>query len=453
MARSRLFSASLIAAAAIGAFQSAGAQAKSDPNAQAPVRISPPGLTLSAEPGSLGTPEYRLGFAVTANPGQWNGAPNITWEWKRCNAGGNLCNTIPGETTARHAFTSADVGFYLQAVIRASNAVGSATASVTTPRIEPGTLTAPQLLSPSSLRLLDARGMTGYGSSYVVVGNQFTSERGRWNPVPAATLLRWERCTSPSATGCTAIPGTTDISYQMTAADVNSYIRYVVTASNAAGSTTVPSNFSSLVQPGQMPKPAPPSQSPFIQVPRTGFTVGTALQASGGTWGTGIAPTIAWERCQATAEVCSPIGQQGSSYSLTLADVGSRVRVAASVSNVAGTTTAYSTISSPIVPSTAIEKPRLLDRDLVLRPLRGDGVSVGSAIRGAVGNWSGSPTFTYAWQSCRPTGEACVAVAGQTTTDYTITAADRNRTLRFVVTASNAAGSTTFTSTQGPLIP
>lgn len=54
------------------------------------------------------------------------------------------------------------------------------------------------------------------------------------------------------------------------------------------------------------------------------------------------------------------------------------------------------------------------------------------------GTWSNSPTaFRYQWQRCDASGNACAALAGAVEQRYLVTNADRSRTLRVVVVASN----------------
>lgn len=57
------------------------------------------------------------------------------------------------------------------------------------------------------------------------------------------------------------------------------------------------------------------------------------------------------------------------------------------------------------------------------------------------GTWSNSPTaFRYQWQRCDASGNACAALAGAVEQRYLVTNADRSRTLRVVVVASNIDG-------------
>jgi hypothetical protein len=63
------------------------------------------------------------------------------------------------------------------------------------------------------------------------------------------------------------------------------------------------------------------------------------------------------------------------------------------------------------------------------------------------GIWSSSPTsFTYQWQQCDGSGASCNPISGATSRSYTAASGDVDHTLRVVVTASNADGSSSATS-------
>jgi hypothetical protein len=79
-------------------------------------------------------------------------------------------------------------------------------------------------------------------------------------------------------------------------------------------------------------------------------------------------------------------------------------------------------------------------------------VITGSAVEGqtvkvTIGTWTGSPTsFAYKWQDCNAQGASCTSIAGATSSSYKLKASDVAHTVRAVVTASNAAGSSSANS-------
>jgi subtilisin family serine protease len=70
-------------------------------------------------------------------------------------------------------------------------------------------------------------------------------------------------------------------------------------------------------------------------------------------------------------------------------------------------------------------------------------------LAGGAGVWSGTTplTFAYQWNRCDAAGVNCSAISSATATSYLVTSADVAATIRLVVTASNAYGSATSTST------
>jgi len=77
---------------------------------------------------------------------------------------------------------------------------------------------------------------------------------------------------------------------------------------------------------------------------------------------------------------------------------------------------------------------------------------VGSTLTASNGTWSGSPTsYAYQWQRCG-SSSSCTNITGSTKQTYVIVAADAGRTLRVVVTATNADGSASASSDQTDVV-
>jgi len=77
----------------------------------------------------------------------------------------------------------------------------------------------------------------------------------------------------------------------------------------------------------------------------------------------------------------------------------------------------------------------------------------GGWLESSPGTWLNSPTgWDYGWRRCNPAGNSCVEVAGASDWRYQLTSADVGNTLRVVITASNAAGTTTATSTETSVV-
>jgi hypothetical protein len=66
----------------------------------------------------------------------------------------------------------------------------------------------------------------------------------------------------------------------------------------------------------------------------------------------------------------------------------------------------------------------------------------GALLTADPGRWSGSPTtYSYQWQRCDSAGGACANIAGANARQYTVSKNDVGHTLRVAVTATNAGGS------------
>ena len=69
----------------------------------------------------------------------------------------------------------------------------------------------------------------------------------------------------------------------------------------------------------------------------------------------------------------------------------------------------------------------------------------GQVLTGADGTWTNTPTgFTRTWMKCDTAGANCVAITGATASTYTVGATDVGATLRFLVAATTASGTSTI---------
>ena len=80
----------------------------------------------------------------------------------------------------------------------------------------------------------------------------------------------------------------------------------------------------------------------------------------------------------------------------------------------------------------------------------------GQSLTTSNGTWTSSTPITYAygWQRCEANGTGCVDIAGATTAQYVVQAADVGKRLRSRVTATNTSGSATaFSALTGNVAP
>jgi Glycosyl hydrolases family 18 len=77
----------------------------------------------------------------------------------------------------------------------------------------------------------------------------------------------------------------------------------------------------------------------------------------------------------------------------------------------------------------------------------------GDTLTTSNGSWNGSPTsYSYKWEDCNSSGASCSAISGATSSTYVLAASDVGDTVRAVVTATNAGGSTPATSAQTAVV-
>jgi hypothetical protein len=166
---------------------------------------------------------------------------------------------------------------------------------------------------------------------------------------------------------------------------------------------------------------------------------GDTLTGSDGTW-FGTPPlsfSYAWLRCEESR--CAFVnGATGRTYTLGADDVGKRLFLRVTATNVAGSDYAYSQPTPVVRPGAPINSSI---------PDVSGSARVGSVLSASPGSWRGaSPMqFAYRWQACD--AAACVDLPGQTDSSLQVDASTVGRRLRVVVTATNVEGSATAVST------
>jgi len=170
---------------------------------------------------------------------------------------------------------------------------------------------------------------------------------------------------------------------------------------------------------------------------------GQTLRASTGSW-SGTEPislAYQWQRCNREGDECRDVaGGTGDSYVLAGADVGATVRVLVTATNADGQTTQPSPVSAvvaPPAPPSNTAPPQITGT-----------AQDGSVLSVSTGRWNAAPpvSYTYQWESCDAAGQECAPVEYATSSEYELGEGDIGSTLRVVVTATNAGGSTQATS-------
>ncbi len=165
---------------------------------------------------------------------------------------------------------------------------------------------------------------------------------------------------------------------------------------------------------------------------------GQLLTASSGSW-TGSPSSYAyqWQRCSSSGEGCSDIDAAAkTSYKVTSGDLGRTLRVVVTAGNSVGSTEAASEPTAVVTsrpPAPTSSSP----------PVISGTAEAGQTLTSSTGTWTGSPTeFSYQWQQCEASGKSCSGITGATGSSYALASRDVGHTIRVVVTATNAGGST-----------
>ncbi len=191
-----------------------------------PVNTAPPVLSGTAQ----------VGNTLSVSTGAWSGTPTtFAYQWKRCDATGSGCTSIVGATAAKYQLVASDLGETVRAVVTASNAAGSKSAtSAASAIITSATGIAPVNTAPPVV------------SGTAQVGNALTVSTGSWSGSPTTFGYEWRRCDA-SGSSCASVSGATAAGYVLTTADQGRTMRAVVKAWNAAGTGSATSDPSSVV--------------------------------------------------------------------------------------------------------------------------------------------------------------------------------------------------------------
>jgi hypothetical protein len=387
--------------------------------------VTATGPTYSVVPAISGT--TREASTLTSTAGTWSPAPTSTaYQWRRCDSTSISCVDIAGATASTYVLQPADAGKRLRVKVTATAASGTGSvvsaATVTILPLAPVNSVLPAVIGTAQ------------------VGQTVSTDNGTWSTYPSVTntyTYQWQRC----APGCANIPGATTQNYLLAAADGGAKVRVGVTATTIGGATgpTYSAQTSTVTLP-----PAPTNTvAPTI----TGTAQdGQLLSAHLGTW-TGVAPinyTQQWQLCNSSGASCTAItGQTGSTYTVVSGDVGHRILVAVTAINSGGTSSLNSAVTGVVLPRAPVN---------VTAPVLSGSPTLGSSVTTTDGTWSGAGpiTISYQWQSCSGT---CSNITGETSSHYDVTSAVSGQTLRAVVTATNAGGSTSLNTAASTAVP
>jgi alpha-tubulin suppressor-like RCC1 family protein len=374
----------------------------------------------TSSPTIPGTPEE--GVELTVDPGEWERASGYGYEWQRCNGLGEECVDVERYWEETYMPSEEDVGHTLRVIVTAWNGAGEAQATSLT------SATVQSAQSPTNSELPTILGSLN-------VGKSLSASSGSWEgPSPLSYTYQWQDC-GHSGASCTDIAGAESSTYRIPSSELADTLRAVITATNSAGSTSATSATSTPVEAGAPVDIEAPTVSGATED-------GQTLTATSGSWAGSEPITYAyqWQRCESSGEGCSDIpGVTSASYTAGHSDVALRLRVLVTATNGVGPAS---------TPSSATAEVAASPPESTAVPTISGTAREGQMLSASTGSWTGTPTISYAyeWQRCDGSGEGCSDIAGATSATYAIGLGAEGETLRVVVTASNAGGSVSATS-------
>ena len=178
------------------------------------------------------------------------------------------------------------------------------------------------------------------------VGQTLAASQGEWRNSPTSFFYQWLRCDAGGGS-CAAIGGAVDPNYLVTDADLALRIRVEVVAANADGASAASRSAATAVI--RIPPPTSTAKPTISGNPREGET----LSATPGEWaGSPTSFAYQWKRC-AGGQCVAIADATASTYPLSGADVGTRVRVRVTAANDGGERSAQSTSTPTVASATA----------------------------------------------------------------------------------------------------
>ena len=368
------------------------------------VRVNSIGSTASVTvtsteeaPSTVGTPTVtgtpKVDVPLTAAEGTWSPTPtSYTYRW--------LANdtVIDGATASTYTPDASRLGQQVSVEVtatRSGTTLGTATSAKVGP-VASGTFTAG---TPSV-------------SGTAKVGRTLTASTGTWSPTPNSFTYQWlaDDVAVSGATGATFVPGTAQVGKTVTVRV--SGVRTAYAPSPQTSAETAP------VAPGDL-QAGTPSVSGTAKVGRT-------LTASTGSWSPAPGFSYQW-----LADGSPVAGAASTTFTLTASQLGKKMSV-----RVTGALSGYATASRDSVQTAAVAAGTLT----AATPKITGTAKVGKKLTVARGTWSPLPTFSQQWYANG------TAIAKATGTSFTLTKAQKGKTITVKVTGKRA-GYTTVSKT------
>ncbi len=360
------------------------------------------GLPRAAEPKLSASNAGNVGSVLTCKP-EWGWRwPSFTYQW--------LKNGVPivGSTSQTYTIAVGDAPAAIQCAVTGTNAAGAVIAASSAQQTSPAPSPPAPSSTPSGLPFIEGGGNIAGGAA---LGQKLTCSGG---PASATLAYQWYRNGS-------LIGGATATSYTVVVADQGTNLQCLVTATTAeaaagAASAGIP------IAPA--PSPPPPVSGGVSASGTANVGVTSTCSVSGWT-NAGLGFTYQWLRNGV------PIaGQTATTYTFVAADLGTNVQCRAIGSGAGGATIALS--ANKLIAGQPPTNSALPAISNATNP--GNPPANGNEVSCSNGTWTtvpASPTFAYQWL------RNGAAIAGATSSTYTVAAADEGKALQCVVTATN----------------
>jgi hypothetical protein len=373
-------------------------------------------ITLQPAPTISGT--AAVGSTLAAVPGTWDAGVSLTYVWKRNGA------NISGATASSYVLVAGDLGKTISVQVKAVKA-----GYTTVTKLSDATTAIASASNNATFTQIGTPTIAGVAK----IRETLTASPGTWD-TGATFAYQWLR-------GGVAIAGATSATYSLTADDHDLAIQVSVTASKT-GFTSVQklSAQTALVQLATMTLMPTPTIVGSAEV-------GATLSVSLGTWDNGVATTSQWLR-----NGVDIVGETGSTYAVTNADLGAVISV-----KVRGALIGCATIVRTSLATAVVTYPAIAT---AATPTISGTFALGEVLTATTGIWDTGVNFRYQWMR---NGRAIVGATGST---YKLANADLGAAISLRVvgektsyrsetrTSSQSArvARPTFSSTPTPLI-
>ena len=363
------------------------------------------------------------GQLLEVTDGTWSSDYPLTYRYQWLRNG----TAITGQINPSYTLTDTDVNTTISVNVIAYSSLGSVTAGST---VRSSVAAAGASAPPAITGLVRAKRV-------------LTTSTGTWYTAPTSTTLSYQWQRSLDAKLWNNIASATSSTYTVADGDIGYYIRSQVFGARTVSSVDYKFTASS--------EPTVVVPTIIYEVVSTGapvvtgsWTEGSTLTTTNGTWTSSGTFTYQWQSSSDNSTWSSISGATSSSYTLVSADASKYIRVQVYLTGSSGADgVAYS------IPTAKVGAPYN-----TLAPAISGVLRVGVAQSVTTGTWSGSPTYSYQWQTSSD-GIAWANVSSATNSTYTPTYAVANLRLRVVVSAVNAVDTATARSqvVQGFLAP